>query len=735
MTSGSSGAAKAVRLSYANLDANARSIADYLELSPTDRAALVLPLHYSYGLSVLNSHLVAGGSILFPGVSVMSSDFPGIIADGGCTNLAGVPYSYELLERARFRAADLKALRMMTVAGGKLSPDLIALYRDHMLARGGRFFVMYGQTEATARIAFVPPESLSDTEERIGIAIPGGGLSLIDDEGQTIRQPGTPGELVYRGPNVMMGYGTRRCDLARGAELQALNTGEIAVSDEQGFFRIVGRKSRFAKIAGLRIGFDVMERVLERAGIAAAVLGDDRGLHAYVTDAGTTESARRVLVEASRLPANLVFVAARPNLPRLLSGKVDYACLDRERLKTPTETRSETEGVLGAYRRVFYPIAVGRNDSFVSLGGDSLRYLQLVMELERLGVGLPDGWQHLRIAELGSRKGPMPGKCRELGGFPTDLLLRAMAILLVVIHHETLWPIPGGSGVMMLLVGFSLARFQSRHFLGGRLRQALRPAIDVLVPYVLIVAAYAVAWQTIPWASITLSGNFGYAEPERHEMVPYLYWFIEAYAQTVLVFSLVFLVPAMRRLALSHGFAFSVGLLGFAVAARMVIPLFIDIGNRQIFAIYWVYHIAVFGWCAGFADNTARRLALTGLAAVVLGYLAFWESVWFGTTIKYLIVFGALLALLYLPRIPLPAMAGRVVVLIAVSAFPIYLFHRFVPELLMAPFAHALPAPVFQVLAIGGGIAAGIIAGKALVGVRSLRGRFGAGRQPQLRSA
>ncbi|TIX95004.1 MAG: AMP-dependent synthetase, partial [Mesorhizobium sp.] len=112
MTSGSSGAAKAVRLSYGNLEANARSIAAYLELSSDDRAALVLPLHYSYGLSVLNSHLIAGASVLFPGASIMDSDFLTTIADGGCTNLSGVPYSYELLERARFREVEFGTLRM-----------------------------------------------------------------------------------------------------------------------------------------------------------------------------------------------------------------------------------------------------------------------------------------------------------------------------------------------------------------------------------------------------------------------------------------------------------------------------------------------------------------------------------------------------------------------------------------------------------------------------------------------
>ncbi|CDX41766.1 putative AMP-dependent synthetase and ligase protein [Mesorhizobium sp. SOD10] len=735
MTSGSSGTAKAVRLSHGNIEANARSIAAYLELSSNDRAALVLPLHYSYGLSVLNSHLIAGASVLFPGTSVMDSDFLRTIADGGCTNLSGVPYSYELLERARFRDAELSTLRMMTVAGGQLRPDLIRLYRDHMRARGGRFFVMYGQTEATARIAFVPPESLSDREERIGVAIPGGSLGIVDAEGEPITRSGISGELVYRGPNVMMGYAARRSDLARGAEVEILNTGDIAVRDEHGFFRIVGRKSRFAKIAGLRIGFDIMEQALERAGIAAAVVGDDRGLQAYVIGAGSAGRARRILAEASRLPANLIRVATRGDFPRLASGKIDYSCLQREMLQGRAEIRFESGGVAGAYARVFYPLPVGRNDSFVSLGGDSLRFLQLALELERLGLELPDGWERLSVAELAdlrpAKRPLMRGQASEL---PVDLVLRTIAILLVVVHHETLWPIPGGSGVMMLLVGYSLARFQSAHFLAGRIGRALRPAIDVLIPYFLIVAAYAVAWRTVPWASMMLTGNFGYAEPERHEMIPYLYWFIEAYSQTLLLFALIFAIPGIRKLARAHSFVFSLGLLGFAAAARFSLPLFVDLGNRQIFTIYWVFHLAVFGWCAGLADTPARKLTLTALAAAMLGYLAFWESVWLGTTVKYLMIFAALLVLLYLPRVRLPAGVGRVVAQVAVAAFPIYLFHRFVPEILMAPVAGVLPAPIFQLLAIAGGIALGIVAGKALAGIRNLRGRLAIGRQPELLS-
>ncbi|WP_028744927.1 AMP-binding protein [Rhizobium mesoamericanum] len=721
MTSGSSGTAKAVRLSYANLNANARSIADYLDLSSADRAALVLPLHYSYGLSVLHSHLVAGGSIFLPGVSVMSDDFARVIGESGCTNFSGVPYSYELLEKTPFRATQLKALRFMTVAGGRLAPELIRIYRDHMRANGGRFFVMYGQTEAAARIAFIPPESLSDNEERIGIAIPGGSLSLVDDNGNPLERPGAAGELVYAGANVMMGYGSDRIDLARPAEVEALHTGDIAVRDEQGFFRIVGRKSRFAKVAGLRIGFDIMEQALAKAGIAAAVVGDDEGLQACVTDVGVADRTRRTLAEASNLPANLISVTEQPSLPRLASGKIDYDSLAKTMLQTREKDRPAAVSVLEAYARVFYPLTVGRNDSFVSLGGDSLRFLQLAMEFERLGVDLPEGWVHARIAELDNcLKAKRSSGTADTRALPTDLVLRAAAILMVVVHHEMLWPIPGGSGVMMLLVGFSLARFQSAHFLAGQFRPALRPAINVLIPYFCIVAAYALVWRTVPWASITLTGNFGYADPERHEMVPYLYWFIEAYAQTLLVFTLIFVMPRVRRFALARPFAFSLGLLGLAVTARFSLPFVFDIGTRQIFTIYWGFHLAIFGWCAGLADSDARRMALVALAAAVLGYLAFWETVWIGTTVKYLTIFAALLALLYLPHIRLPVWLGRVVTVIAVSAFPIYLLHRFAPELLMTPIAGAFSVPIFHLLAITGGLAIGIFANRTVAEIRNV---------------
>ncbi len=257
-TSGSTGSPKLVRLTEANVAANAASIAQYLELGPGERAIASLPLSYSYGLSVLNSHVHAGASIAFTPHSVIRPEFWQDVRRHDVTSFAGVPYAYAMLERIGMRDMDLPALRTMTQAGGRLDPEVARRF-----AQQRRFFVMYGQTEATARIAYVPPQRLADKPGSIGIAIPGGELSIED------------GELVYRGPNVMMGYATARADLARGDELGGvLRTGDLGHHDDEGFFYVTGRAKRIAKVYGQRINLDEIEAAVD--GPAGAIAGDDR---------------------------------------------------------------------------------------------------------------------------------------------------------------------------------------------------------------------------------------------------------------------------------------------------------------------------------------------------------------------------------------------------------------------------------------------------------------------------
>lgn len=703
-TSGSTGCGKAVRLSTTNISANARSIAEYLTLGADDRACLILPLHYSYGLSVLNAHLSVGASLYIPDGSIIDPGFLDGLAASGCTNLSGVPYSYELLEKVGFRERVFPQLRFMTVAGGRMAPARVRVYDEHLRARGADLFVMYGQTEATARIAFVPPARLKGNEDRIGIAIPGGALSIEDEEGRTIAGSGTAGELVYRGPNVMMGYASSRQDLALGAGLGKLHTGDLAVREADGLFRIVGRMKRMSKIAGLRIGHDALEQALEQHGLVAAITGDDDGLHVFVEGEGRVEDVRRLIVAASGLTLAHIRASEVAGLPRLPSGKIDYSALNLAAKQAVAAGNGDRAGVEDLFRQVFYPVRIGPEDNFVSLGGDSLRFVQLSVGLEKALGQAPEMWETMSIATLAALERRETAKIR----IGTDLLIRALAILLVVLHHETLWPLPGGSAAMVILAGFSLARFQTGPLLAGQGFAILRPLAQILVPYYLIVGAYAAVWREVPWASVFLVGNFGFALPEARDMVPYLYWFIEAYCQMMLVFVALFAVPRFRRHAARRPFATGMLLLGVALIARLALPLLWPMGNRQIFTLPWIFYLAVIGWCAAIAETHRQRFLLAAAGTGSFLFFGLYEGVWIGTKIKYLLLIVVLVALVYLPRVSVPRRVARLVLPLSAAGFHIYILHRFVPELLMAPLQGQIPGMLFSTVSIAGGIGLGL---------------------------
>ena len=707
-TSGSTGRARMVRLSATAVDANARSIGRYLGLGPDDRAGLVLPLSYSYGLSVLTSHLAAGASLWLHGGSILDADFLAGLAARGCSNFAGVPYSYELLERIGFREAELPALRFMTAAGGRLAPERVRLYDAHLRARGGRFFAMYGQTEATARIAYLPPELAAEKPDRVGRAIPGGALALVDDQGREIAGSGVTGELVYRGPNVMMGYADARPDLARGAELDQLATGDLAERDAEGLYRIVGRLKRISKIGGARVSLDGLEATLAAEGITAAVAGDDEELIAAYEGPAAAEAVRARLAVLAAVPGTRVRVMPVERLPRLASGKPDYAAV-RARVPIPTPAMAKDRGIETDFREVFLPRRVGRGDSFASLGGDSLRRVELAMMLERRLGTLPEGWEEMPLATLSRletrletrRAGPaMP----RVG---SDLVARVLAILAIVVHHATNWPIPFGSAVMVVLIGHGLAKYQTRVLATGGVAGFLAPLPLVLAPYFLILAGYALAWKQVPWASVFLVGNFGFADPVDGTMLPYLYWFVEVYAQILLILAAVFLIPSARRVAIERPFDFGLGLLAAALALRAVGPDLWPLAGRQIFTVAWVGPLAALGWCIA-AARGRQRLVILALAAVITPVLAWDAGNWVGVWVRYGGVFAVIALLGFAPTLPVPARALPVLLTLAAASYPIYLTHLFAPDLILAPFRPMLAAPVFTTASIVGGVLLGL---------------------------
>lgn len=330
-TSGSTGSPKFVRQSYDNIRANTESIIEYLQLTDEERPITTLPMNYTYGLSIINTHLAVGAQLLLTGCSIMQREFWNLFREREATSFGGVPYTYEMLKRLRFFRMDLPSLRTMTQAGGRLSPELHQEFAAYARDTGRRFFVMYGQCEATARMSWLPPERSLEKIGSVGVPIPGGRFELLGADGGPIDAPETPGELVYYGRNVTMGYAACAADLSRGDENGGrLLTGDMAKRDAEGFYTIVGRKKRFLKIFGNRVNLDDAEKlVCSEFGTDAVCGGKDDSLYIFVTDEAQAEPMRRWLAGKTGLPPSAVHAVTIPEIPHNESGKILYKELEK----------------------------------------------------------------------------------------------------------------------------------------------------------------------------------------------------------------------------------------------------------------------------------------------------------------------------------------------------------------------------------------------------------------------
>jgi acyl-CoA synthetase (AMP-forming)/AMP-acid ligase II len=315
-TSGSTGSPRFVRLTRGNVEANAEAISQVLEIGAADCAITSLPMHYSYGLSVLNTHLLRGASIALTGQGLLEPGFWETFRKAECTSFAGVPYLYQILRRLDPARLNIPSLNTMTQAGGRMDPALIEKFSSWIAERGGRFFVMYGQTEATARISILPAAVLPEKLGSVGLPIPGGRAALDPESG----------ELIYSGPNVMLGYAAGRGDLTLGDELKGtLRTGDLARMDEDGYLFITGRAKRDAKLFGLRVNLDEVENLLRAHG-PVAVIGKGEALRIYCEhgDEGVFDEHRRQLSERLRIHHSAFVFRRLESLPLTPNGKIDY---------------------------------------------------------------------------------------------------------------------------------------------------------------------------------------------------------------------------------------------------------------------------------------------------------------------------------------------------------------------------------------------------------------------------
>lgn len=328
-TSGSTGSPKLVRLSEQNLKSNAESIAQYLQINGEERPITTLPMYYSFGMSVINSHLIKGATILLTDKAVTQREFWAFLKQQRATSIAGVPYTYEMLKRLRFFRMDLPELKTMIQAGGKLNADYVKEYVDFAEQQGKQFIVMYGQTEAAPRMSYLPFRKAVEKNASIGVAIPGGTLS-VEEKGVEITAPYVDGELVYKGQNVCLGYAETRADLAKGDEnLGVLHTGDIAHFDEDGYFYITGRMKRFVKVWGNRTNLDATEQIVKAITPNCACVGVDDLIMVFVTEGGLEERIMALLTEKTGFNHRAFRIKQIPSIPVKTSGKIDYQELQK----------------------------------------------------------------------------------------------------------------------------------------------------------------------------------------------------------------------------------------------------------------------------------------------------------------------------------------------------------------------------------------------------------------------
>jgi acyl-CoA synthetase (AMP-forming)/AMP-acid ligase II len=326
-TSGTTGSQKYVRLSREAVVANARQITGALAIDERSVGIAHLPLHYSYGLSVVTSHLTAGGRLCLINDSITSPSFWSKIEHVGGSHFPGVPFHYVALARLGLRMAP-DCVKVFTQAGGALDLRVQTKIRDWAAQRDGQFFVMYGQTEASPRMATLQHADHARKAGSVGVALSGGHFSIVDDHGAPLPADAV-GTVVYEGPNVMLGYAMSRADLGKGDEMNGrLETGDLGRLDAEGFLYLTGRTKRFAKIAGYRLGLDEIEQELfSLCPVACLDLGEKIAV-AHEQESETALKARvRELADSYKVPSSSFALRRVAQIPRASSGKIDYARL------------------------------------------------------------------------------------------------------------------------------------------------------------------------------------------------------------------------------------------------------------------------------------------------------------------------------------------------------------------------------------------------------------------------
>lgn len=699
-TSGSTGAAKSVRLSVGNIESNAVAIAESLHLCSDDVAITSLPLHYCYGLSIVTSHLAVGASVVVTDASVVDACFWDLVGRWGVTTLSGVPHTFELIDRLAadpLAAHPLSAeaghasIRRVTQAGGRMAPGRVRHHAELGQRHGWDFFVMYGQTEATARMTVLDPDLAAACPNSIGRPVIGGSMELrpvaldalpVDLHVDALN--GVVGELVYCGPNVMLGYASEVADLAEGRTVHELITGDIARQHPDGLLEIVGRRSRFVKILGHRIDLDALESrfaALEPA-VTVTLAGDDDRIVVAVTGHGGV-AVRRELASLP-IPRSAVHVHEVDELPHLASGKVDRAAMMG--WATPAAARAfdatadagdgvdgvALESVADLYAAVLGVNPVVPSDTFSSLGGDSLSFVEVSLRLEGLLGALPIGWHLVPVSSLEAHHldvvatNALRVGLRRTRQVDTSVVIRALGICIIVATHMGVARLAGGAHTLLAVAGYNFARFQLGAIgVPGRIRRGLATVARVAVPASLWIGVQMVLVGGYSVGALFLVNDY-FGSPWRRDG-RWEYWYFEAFAQIFLVLTLLFAFSPVRRLERRWPFGFAAVVLVAATVVGLQIVEFGD-GYNAIFRPHTTVWFVLLGWAG---CRSTSRLQRSFVTAVLVGGTAVYFDRW-QQTLMVTVLVGLLL---WAPSVRLPRVLVPVVGAVAAASMVTFLIH------------------------------------------------------------
>ena len=324
-TSGSLSNSKYVKLTKKNIEYNTKQIIKYLNLKANDRTITTLPFNYSYGFSIINSHLSAGASVVLNNFSLLEQKFWKLYEDNNITNFNGVPFTYEILKKLKFSKFFNKNLKFITQAGGKMSSKNLTECLNLCIKNKVNFFTMYGQTEASPRMSYVNLSKYKNKVGSIGKVLDGCKFSLHDALKKKISSPNVEGELIFEGKNIFKGYAESHKNLDILTNFSKLKTGDIAKFDKDGFFFITGRKRRFIKIYGVRFGLDEMEKILDdKFKVKFCCLGSDNKLIIATNHPYNKKYNISKISELLKIRKKNIEFKTNIEIPLRSNGKIDY---------------------------------------------------------------------------------------------------------------------------------------------------------------------------------------------------------------------------------------------------------------------------------------------------------------------------------------------------------------------------------------------------------------------------